>query len=963
MQVRYWHIFFFSFFALCSEVCGQSTQTITYTTREGLPSNNIYLTRIDSKGFLWVATDNGLARFDGKRFKVFTTTQGLTDNEIVDLFIDSSDRLWAIPFLHSPCYFNEEKQQFENPDTDPELRKIVLGNSSSATVLRFGGVFFGNTFSTATVFKEGKVKGYADKPIGYRKGFRKVMEYAAGQYLLFTDNVIYRLENDQITHTYLLKKKLTGVIPLQDRVAVLADRDLLIVKPNHKGEPDTLHQKTLSFPVTIFSFTNRHLIVVSDAGSKYLIDTATLNIVDEIITDKNLRSVTEDNNGNTWISSTNNGLIKIQPKSIRTFFPEALSGVFNTLLRTDKYLIAGNNTGDIISYDGLFRVNKVKLTEPGRIDGVVRKILRLPNHIFVSCQARSVLMNTTASKIIRTFELQKNWSSKMAAIINDSTICLGSHAAVYKYNYLTNTIKDSAKKRVSALCISRKGEVYIGSTDGIYKWTNAGLQAFGKDNKALSYRTNTIVESPDGLIWVGLGTDTLVVLKDDKPIAFIPLGRKLAGTMCKALYSDTAGQIWLGTNKGLNKISYQLDDNTIRYSSTIFGVQDGLPGEQVNDITSFNDTLYVATQGGVCYLPENLVINTNDISCFITGITVNGQGRPLAGSYSLEYDENNIKIDFSGVDLSGFIPHFEYSINDGAWLPTEGIELSSLSPGNYTIRIRAVNRDSSPSKRIAEVKFYIRKPFWKNDFLWFLVALVALGGILYFLQMRDRNKQKQVLARSETEKKLAQLEMQALMAQINPHFVFNCLNSIKGLMYDKEYRQADVYLDKFADLLRNTMDNAEASVISLAKEIHYLDTYLQLEKLRFDDAFSYAITADPAIDADHCFVPAMLLQPYVENAIRHGVRHLSGRKGNIAITVVTKDTQLVFTIDDDGVGRAKAAQYRSARHIEYQSRGMLLSKRRAELYDIEQAVIDKTDEAGNSTGTTIILKIPLSLQP
>ncbi len=956
-------VFLLVFISCDKEAYAQATQVVNYTTRDGLPSNNIYRTIIDDKGFLWVATDNGIARFDGKRFKVFTTAQGLTDNEIVELHIDSNKVVWAIPFLHTPCYFNEKKQRFENEDTDPELKKIVVGNTISANALRLGGMFFSTSSNNAYFYRKGKTTAYPGSIFPLRVAVNKVIEYKKNAFLLFCNDSVRRFEEGRLTGGYALKTPLMNTVSLQDKVAGLMNDEVVVMKVSGDGTLNTIHRKKFSFQSMIFSFTGKHFALISYSGSKYLIDTATLEIKDEIVNDNPVWHVLEDDNGNTWLSTITNGLIKVQQKKVKTFFPAALSGPFNTVVKREGLLIGGNNSGEIFTYDGLFKVNKVLLTEAKKLDGFVRKILLLPKHVFVSCQAASFLMDRSALHIERRLEKRYNRAAKMAAVINDSTLCLGSHAMAYKYNYLTHVYTDSIQKRVTALCVAKSGDIYIGSTDGIYKWTAAGLYAFGQQHKALSYRTNTIAQSPEGLVWVGLGTDTLVVLREDKPIAFIPLGRTITGSMCKSLYCNRPGEIWLGTNKGLAKIMYQLKDGALSYSSMSFGMEDGLPAEQVNDITSYNDTLYAATQGGICFLPENLKVDTKDIPSFITGIRINGVDSPLSKDYSLAYDDNNIAIDFSGVDLTGFIPHFEYSINNGLWQPTEKIELSRLAPGAYNIQIRAINRNGTPSGRIAEVYFYIKTPFWKNGFFWLLVALVCFAVVIYFLQKRNRERQQQALSRSETEKRLARLEMQALMAQINPHFVFNCLNSIKGLIYEQEYKQADKYLDKFADLLRSTMDNAEASIITLEKEINYLDTYLQLEKLRFDHKFDYEITTGNDIDPGWCYVPAMLLQPYVENAIRHGIRHLDGRKGKITIRAVTKDNQLVFTIDDDGVGRAMARQLKSQRHIEYQSRGMQLSRRRAELYNIEQEVIDKTDSDGNAAGTVIVLRIPLSLQP
>ncbi|MBK6937386.1 MAG: histidine kinase [Chitinophagaceae bacterium] len=263
-----------------------------------------------------------------------------------------------------------------------------------------------------------------------------------------------------------------------------------------------------------------------------------------------------------------------------------------------------------------------------------------------------------------------------------------------------------------------------------------------------------------------------------------------------------------------------------------------------------------------------------------------------------------------------------------------------------------------PSTQITQINFRIKTPFWRNPIFWTILALVIFGIILYLQQLRNKRRQEAALIKLQTEKRITELEMQALKAQINPHFVFNCLNSIKGFIYEKDYRQADKYLDKFSELMRSTIDNSDAAIISLSDEIKYLDNYLQLEKLRFSDKFEYTVAVDSMIDKDIYFVPAMLLQPYVENAIRHGMRFLEERKGQITIIAKREKEYLVLEIDDNGIGREKASVLKSRQHTEYQSRGMTISKRRAELYSIQQEIVDKRDEAGNSTGTTIIIKIP-----
>jgi len=597
------------------------------------------------------------------------------------------------------------------------------------------------------------------------------------------------------------------------------------------------------------------------------------------------------------------------------------------------------------------------------MDGVVRKIIELKNMMYVSCQTGSFLMDKNTHAIVKRFEGKENLSTKSALLLNDSVLLLGSHSIASKYNVATNKVTASIIKRVTALGVNKSREIYIGSNDGLFRWDKDSLFYFGKEYKALSYRVNTMFNTADDLLWVGLGSDSLLVIKNNRLIRSIPLGDIIPGNVCKSLYSNIPGVVWLGTNKGLNKIQYQLSDDKLIYYNTFFGLADGLIGEQVNDITIFKDTVYAATTGGISYLPASLHLPISDITTFITRVSIHGSDTLVLKKYTLPYDKNDISIYFSGADLTGYYPLFEYRINTGDWLKTDknNIELS-LAPGKYEIQIRGLKRDGSASAQSETISVYVKTPFWKSWVFWTVIVLSLFILGFFILETRNKQKRKAEVEKVLTEKKLTELEMQALKAQINPHFVFNCLNSIKGFIFDKDFQQADKYLDKFSDLMRSTIDNSDASIISLQNEINYLDNYLQLEKLRFEDKFNYSIQVSDDVDKEKCFVPAMLLQPYVENSIRHGIRFLENKKGQININVFTENNFLVCEIDDNGIGREKAAALKSKRHIEYQSKGMNISRRRAELYKIEQEVTDKKDEHGIATGTTITVKIPLDFK-
>jgi ligand-binding sensor domain-containing protein/anti-sigma regulatory factor (Ser/Thr protein kinase) len=954
----------------------QSTQTIFYSTKDGLPSNSIYRAILDNHGFLWIATDNGIAKFDGKNFKTYTTAQGLPDNEITDIFIDSSHRIWVTPFRRTTAYYNPVKDRFENEDSDPELKKIELGNANRGSVLQYGGIAFCNNQRDFFIYKNGKVTVYKGTMNLSKAGTpEKIIEFRPGKYLLISPDSIRVFIQNRFTRSFPMTNEFFYSEYFNRTLYIGSGNKIKKYMVDDNGRINLVLEKTLPFIIRIFCNTGKNLAVTTFNRTTYPVDTATLELKDPLLYNIAVRNVLEDKNGSAWISTIDRGFVKIQQKRISSFtiadkvLNDIIAQNFNALAVTGKKIYVGNNYGEVLIYDGVYDIKKAALSSEKNMDGVVRKIIELKDMIYVSCQTGSFLMDKNTHAILKRFEGRENMSTKSALLLNDSVLLLGSHSTVQKYNFTTGKTIASALKRITALGVNRVQEIYIGSNDGLYRWDKDSLFYFGREYKGLSYRVNTIFNTADDLLWVGLGSDSLLVLKNNKLIKSIPLGDIIPGNVCKSLYSNTPGVIWLGTNKGLNKIHYQLSDNaqhpggSLIYYNTFFGLSDGLIGEQVNDITIYKDTVYAATTSGISYLPASLHLPVSDITTFITRVSIHGSDTLVLKEYTVPYDKNDISIYFSGADLTGYYPLFEYRINTGDWLKTDknNIELS-LAPGKSEIQIRGLKRDGSASAQSETISVYVKIPFWKSWVFWAVIVLSLFIISFFILETRNKQKRKAEVEKVLTEKKLTELEMQALKAQINPHFVFNCLNSIKGFIFDKDFKQADKYLDKFSDLMRSTIDNSDASIISLQSEVNYLDNYLQLEKLRFEDKFNYSIQVSPGVDKEKWLVPAMLLQPYVENAIRHGIRFLENKKGQININVSTENNYLVCEIDDNGIGREKAAALKSKMHIEYQSKGMNISRRRAELYNIQQEVTDKKDEYGHATGTTITVKIPLDFK-
>jgi len=245
-----------------------------------------------------------------------------------------------------------------------------------------------------------------------------------------------------------------------------------------------------------------------------------------------------------------------------------------------------------------------------------------------------------------------------------------------------------------------------------------------------------------------------------------------------------------------------------------------------------------------------------------------------------------------------------------------------------------------------------------------LLIVLAVYSLYRYRIGQIRKKQR---LKSEYEKKLANVEMSALLAQMNPHFLFNSLNSIDSYIIRNESKKASEYLNNFARLMRLILQNSRSNYISLKDELEALDLYLQMESLRFKNKFSYSINVDENIDSAATVIPPMLIQPYVENAIWHGLMHKSnGEEGKVEIQLTKKDDNLLCVVNDNGIGRKKAAELKAQKHTNHKrSMGMQITQDRIEiinkLYNINASVriLDVENEQGEAKGTKVELIIPV----
>lgn len=407
------------------------------------------------------------------------------------------------------------------------------------------------------------------------------------------------------------------------------------------------------------------------------------------------------------------------------------------------------------------------------------------------------------------------------------------------------------------------------------------------------------------------------------------------------------------------------------------------------DIKTGNGNLTFLIKGGVLYksatfLNDRPAREKYPAAPFIRDILVRGLSYWQKKNYlyrldslrtiHLDYTENEISIlyamrGFASSDTITFAWKLEGRSDNWYEVPfsmlderVNMVRFGNLAPGKYVFRIRARKNNGPWLKNEVELTIIIDPPFWQTWWFWSLLVtgISIIAGLI--LRWRVSVVKKREQEKFAHEKRILELEAKALRAQMNPHFIFNCLNSIKSLIQQHDEEKSVTYLTTFSRLIRNLLNNADKKDISLYDEIETCKLYLQLEAMRFDTKFSYVVAVDNDIDLKSIQVPALIIQPFVENAIWHGIVPRNST-GHVSLSVVRKERIIEIIIDDDGIGREASAKSKSISNFTHQSKGVNLTQSRLELNNLLQQrqakleVIDKKDERGVAEGTTVIIKI------
>ena len=436
---------------------------------------------------------------------------------------------------------------------------------------------------------------------------------------------------------------------------------------------------------------------------------------------------------------------------------------------------------------------------------------------------------------------------------------------------------------------------------------------------------------------------------------------------------DKAGNVWIYTTHALFKYD-PLADHFSKFTTA-----DGIYNFSADPthLFSFRENFYIGYRGAYTeFDPLKVDVNKAMVKPLITDVFIGEELQKLdPQNYSTQYfpvkaGNNDVTFHFTGIDYTNSDRiTFSYKLNDDKeWHEigtNRSLTYTNLPPGRYNFQLQARNSSGLLSNQTAVFKLSIAPTLVQHWWFWPSAAFAFVMMVIFLANKRVRIIREEERVKTETNKMLAQLETRLLRSQMNPHFIFNSLNSIQKYIWENKEEDAAEYLARFAKLIRAILENSRKEFITLKEELEVLKLYVDLEHRRSNGKFDYHIRVPDDLKLEELMLPPLLLQPYVENAIWHGVNKKAGH-GHIDIHIRREEDLLKITIDDDGVGRQRNAVSTNGSAIGKTSIGTDITQQRIDLLQSKSIgtgveIVDKMKE-GIPSGTTVILTVPVKYQ-
>ena len=932
-----------------------------YSVEDGILSSEIYARAQDTIGYLWFATSRGISRFDGQNFHNYTVKDGLPTNSIITMFADENGNIWFAGYDGSLSYHRQGKiipykyyKTVKKLSQDYYINNLFVDKNYNLYFAPNQGGFFkidssGKVFRLDTMFDP---------------NYRYVIYFIKNQAFFIKQNTHIK---DKKTRIKREKNIIYLNIPgpaLRRHVVKHNSEIFLTIGKKLYSLQDTAITLIKEFPNEIsgiyFDRDNNLWISVLYNGVFLYPGGHNQNII-HLLDKKSPIQVLEDNEGGYWIPTTESGIYYLPSFDFVNYNNLGLSqynitsiagqgkqlyfATFNQKLY--KCIINGKNILRIIPVNLMqknYTVNDILIDNQG--------IWLLGKYLFhLSPQGQKKLI----APISRGYSLAK---------ANDGNIlATASYGFVKICNFkICHYFRNQDIPTSNSIYQSPDGTIWLGSINGLFSLKDSSLFFWGKKHKILKTRINHISQIDRYILLATSGAGLVMLNLKDSSIRIIDRNSGITSDfVTHILVKDSVA--WVGTNKGLAKIVFSsfdpLDMKIYNFTQT-----DGLASEEIRSLTITDNTVFLATTKGLVSLSPQIKKKIVFPKMVIDSILIDDKKIPLSKKIVLSPSQNSITVFFKGISFhAGKNIIYRYKLDglDTRWNITKNryIKFSKLPHGNYTLYLTAAAQPNYWNPQPVTFTIIKKRHFSETPYFYLLLFILATGTIAIVSYIILKNKHKQI----EHERKLIAAEQKALRSQMNPHFIFNALNSIRRFILENDTDKADYYLTRFATLMRKVLDNSRQNFITLENEIQTLKLYLELEKMRFDNSFSFQINIDPDIDTKKWLIPPMIIQPFVENAIWHGLA-LKNQDGKLNITFHKKSPQMLECIvDDNGIGREKARQI-AAKRKGHKSTGLINTRERMNLItrlykkNIDLTIIDKYDQDGNPAGTKVIITLP-----
>ena len=996
MQNRFIHTILIIITCL-SAVSAQQYNFINYDLQAGLPNTSILDIYQDNNSYLWIATDGGgLCVFDGASFEVVNAKSGLASNVVYDVIEDERNQLW-VGTQNGISLIEGQKVQ-SNYFEKNAVYKICIKSETELWIGTKKGLYiFDKNTKKATKLRAHPKLNIAKINDLLQIGTKLWIASSKGLFSLRgTEANLMDIEDGEINSLALDKNN--KLWAAQKGVGVLC------LNPTSKKILHQYIETNVRNAQTISIDENEGWVGTQNRGLQLL--NSKTNIWQSVsqsqgLANNNVQVISKDAWGNHWIGTRDGGLDKF----LGQYFVHYNS---DTGLNGNQiYAIAQDSTGKVwVSVDdkGVSTIDSTGIqtdVDEQYIDSKCTHIMEdNEGRIWFSTSGGGLVMKDSLEYWVFN-ELDGLPSSWIMTTVQDDAgdIWVGTYA-------------DGIGRIVSANDMGIKVELF-GTSSGladpfitVMRKDAFGRIWYGTKQGGLGYIENQIVHNinelslPKGEIsclvfdeqnqlWisvVGKGVYYTDVEKSSEKFQKLETNKNLASNNIEQLIFDQEDNLWIGTSLGLDKIMFS---NGEENSLIHFGMNEGFIGVRTTRNAAMLDDdghLWFGTRDGLSmHTPGNTQIKATPPNIHFTDVSLMYKALPqtqyahylikgdsLAPKSVFKHNENNVGFDFKAVNLD-YPNNLTYAWRlDGFvdnWSPlnkTQSANFTNLKPGKYRFQVKAVNQVGLTSNTISS-SFEIKPALWQS--IWFqALALLILGLIAYLFfqyrvnQVRKREKAKRT--QLEMQNELLSLEQKALQLQMNPHFIFNALNSIQSVVVTQKTDIARDQIQNFAGLMRGILTNSKKTSITLQEEFNTIDKYLKLEQFCQTKAFDYEIKLPDGYDPDEIVIPPMMIQPFVENAVFHGVSHLE-QKGLIQVIFIIENDLLSCTILDNGVGRKKSAQM-SVKKAGHQSVAIEVTQKRLESMRGKKNykafnIDDVVNEAGEVRGTKVTLKLPLEL--